>query len=148
MITALSPAEAGATTEDQRQFRAFVQDDATRKVVDQVIGELAIPNASVQKGGVREATRFLGEQRSPRLLVVDLTGIELALSAIDELAEVCEPGVTVIALGDRNDVGLFRDLINNGVSDYLVKGVVNRLTVSLRVDVYRTYTCQTHVCLR
>ena len=40
-----------------------------------------------------------------------------------ELAEVCEPGVTVIAIGDRNDVGLFRDLINSGVSDYLVKPV-------------------------
>ena len=40
--------------------RAFVQDDATRKVVDQVIGDLAIPNASVQKGGIHEATRLLG----------------------------------------------------------------------------------------
>ncbi|HEX6010906.1 MAG TPA: hypothetical protein VFY87_03685 [Geminicoccaceae bacterium] len=66
MIAARSPAEAGAATEEQRQFRAFVQDDATRKVVDQVIGDLAIPNASVQKGGIREATRLLGEQRSPR----------------------------------------------------------------------------------
>ena len=77
-----------------------------RQVVDQVIGDLAIPNASVHKGGIHEATRLLGEQRSPRLLVVDLAEIELALSAVNELAEVCEPGVTVIAIGDRNDVGM------------------------------------------
>ena len=46
---------------------------------------------------------------------------------MNELAEVCEPGVTVIAIGDRNDVGLFRDLINNGVSDYLVKPITPAL---------------------
>ena len=34
--------------------------------------------------------------------------------------------MTVIAIGDRNDVGLFRDLINNGVSDYLVKPIAQR----------------------
>ena len=75
-----------------------------------MIGELAIPNASVHKGGIADATRLLGEQRSPRLLVVDISGVDLPLSAVNELAEVCEPGVTVIAIGDRNDVGLFRDL--------------------------------------
>ena len=71
--------------------------------------------------------RLLGEQRSPRLLVVDISGVDLPLSAMNELAEVCEPGVTVIAIGDRNDVGLFRDLINNGVSDYLVKPITPAL---------------------
>ena len=117
----LTAPESGAAAQEQRQFRAFVKDDATRQVVDQVVGELAIPNASVHKGGIAEATRLLGEQRSPRLLVVDISGVDLPLSAVNELAEVCEPGVTVIAVGDRNDVGLFRDLVNNGVSDYLVK---------------------------
>ncbi|MEZ5825636.1 MAG: hypothetical protein R3C97_13125 [Geminicoccaceae bacterium] len=29
--------------------------------------------------------------------------------------------MTVVAIGDRNDVGLFRELMNQGISDYLVK---------------------------
>ena len=98
MIRTLNSPEAGAATQEQRQFRAFVKDDATRQVVDQVVGELAIASASVHKGGIAEATRMLGEQRSPRLLVVDISGVELPLSAVNELAEVCEPGVTVIAI--------------------------------------------------
>ena len=118
-----SATAAGAAEIELRHFRAFAQDDATRTVIEQVVADLAIPNASVHKGGIREASRLLGEQRSPRLLVVDLTGVELPLSALNELAEVCEPGVTVITVGDRNDVGLFRDLVNNGVSDYLVKPI-------------------------
>jgi len=34
---------------------------------------------------------------------------------------VCEPSVQVVALGERNDVGLFRALLQIGVRDYLVK---------------------------
>ena len=117
-----------------------MQDDSSRQVVDQVVGELAIPNASVHKGGIREATRLLGEQRSPRLLVVDISGVDLPLSAVNELAEVCEPGVTVIALGDRNDVGLFRDLINNGVSDYLVKPITPALMQKSLLNVVESAT--------
>ena len=60
MIKTLSPPETGTGAQEQRQFRAFVQDDPSRQVVGQVIGELAIPNASVHKGGIREATRLLG----------------------------------------------------------------------------------------
>lgn len=123
MSTQTTTPETAATTDDLRQFRAFVRDEDTRKVVDQVVAELVIPNAAVHRGGVRDAIRQLGAQRSPRLLVVDLTDVELPLSAMGELAEVCEPGVTVIAIGERNDVGLFRDLIKGGVSDYLVKPV-------------------------
>ena len=140
MIKSLSAPDAAAGAQEQRQFRAFVQDDPTRQVVDQVIGELAIPNASVHKGGIREATRVLGEQRSPRLLVVDISGVDLPLSAVNELAEVCEPGVTVIALGDRNDVGLFRDLINNGVSDYLVKPIATALMQKSLLNVVESAT--------
>jgi pilus assembly protein CpaE len=125
---------------DQRQFRAFIHDDASRQAVDQAVRELAIPNASVHKGGIVEASRMLGEQRSPRLLVVDLSGIELPLSAVNELAEVCEPGVTVIAIGDRNDVGLFRDLINNGVSDYLVKPLTPALVQKSLLNVVESAT--------
>lgn len=126
-MTILTTPKVNLSAEDQRQFRAFVQDDQTRKIVDEVIGDLLLPSASVHKGGIREAIRQLGAQRSPKILVVDVTDADLPLSAINELAEVCEPGTTVIAIGDRNDVGLFRDLINNGISDYLVKPITSNL---------------------
>jgi len=140
VIRTLSSPETGAAAQEQRQFRAFVKDDATRQVVDQVVGELAIASASVHNGGIAEATRLLGEQRSPRLLVVDISGVELPLSAVNELAEVCEPGVTVIAIGDRNDVGLFRDLVNNGVSDYLVKPISPTLIQKSLLNVVESAT--------
>ena len=44
-----------------------------------------------------------------------------------DLAELCEPGVTMIAIGDRNDIGLYRDLVQAGVSEYIVKPVTAQL---------------------
>lgn len=112
---------------DRAQLRAFVTDDETRKVVEQVIGDLMIPGAVIQKGDVQAAIAVLGAQRSPRILLVDISGTDLPLSAVNQLAEVCEPGITVITIGDRNDVGLFRELISHGVSDYIVKPVTTAL---------------------
>lgn len=108
-------------TQERLQLRAFVADDETRAVVEQVVGDLMIPAAAIHRGTVRDAIQLLGRQRSPRVLLVDISASELPLSDINELAEVCEPGVSVVAIGDRNDVGLFRELINHGISDYLVK---------------------------
>ena len=120
------PTERGSS-DDRAQFRAFLSDEETRAVVDQVVKDLVIPHAAVHKGGIRSCIDFLAEHRSPRILLVDLTLSELPLSDINELAEVCEPGVTVVAIGDRNDVGLFRELMNQGISDYLVKPITPAL---------------------
>ena len=38
-----------------------------------------------------------------------MSGVDMPASRMHELAELCEPGVTVIAIGDRNDIGLYRD---------------------------------------
>jgi pilus assembly protein CpaE len=104
-----------------------VDDDESRVVVEQVVRDLVIAHATVQKGSIRNAIKALGQKRSPKTLIVDLCKSELPLSDVNELAEVCEPGVTVIAIGDRNDVGLFRELLNSGVSDYLVKPITPAL---------------------
>ncbi|MGH6945303.1 MAG: AAA family ATPase [Geminicoccaceae bacterium] len=118
--TATAPAEQAAA-EQREQFLAFVGDRETYAVIDQVVGEIMLPHASIREGSVKDAVKHLGEQRSPKLLLIDLSGSELPLSDINSLADVCEPGVGVIAVGDRNDCGLFRDLLQHGVTDYLVK---------------------------
>jgi pilus assembly protein CpaE len=123
MATALATPDKQAAVEPREQFLAFVTDDETFAVVDQVVGEMMLPHASIRRGDVKQTIKYLGEHRSPKLLLIDLSGSELPLSDINGLADVCEPGVTVITIGDRNDCGLFRDLLAHGVADYLVKPV-------------------------
>src|SRR5690606_5641838 len=58
---------------------------------------------------------------SPAILMVDLSESGDPLSDINALAEVCEPGTVVIAIGQVNDVRLYRDLLASGIHDYLLK---------------------------
>src|SRR5262249_2897184 len=68
-----------------------------------------------------------GGERSPENVIVDISDAEMPASQIHDLAELCEPGVTVIAIGDRNDIALYRDLVQAGVSEYIVKPVTAQL---------------------
>ena len=126
--TAIATTNSQAPAQDARdQFLAFVSDQASYEVVDHVVGELMLPHAAIRRGDARAAVQYLGEQRSPKLLMIDLSSSEMPLSDVNALADVCEPGVTVIAVGEKNDCGLFRDLLQHGVSDYLVKPITPAL---------------------
>ena len=81
----------------------------------------------IVRGGIGKAIEYLSEQRSPHLLLVDISGVELPLSQIQMLADVCEPGTNVIAIGDHNDVALYRDLQEAGVTNYIVKPLTREL---------------------
>jgi pilus assembly protein CpaE len=127
MVTAIATAEHSDADSQREEFLAFCADPETYTVVDQVVGEMMLQHASIREGGVKEAVKYLSEHRSPGLLLIDLSKSELPLSDISSLADVCEPGVTVVALGDRNDCAMFRDLLANGVADYLVKPITPAL---------------------
>jgi pilus assembly protein CpaE len=120
-LTAPKPAAAG--TADSPALVAFLGDADSLAVVE-ALGARAGSSGQriVQKGDVQDAIRCLARLASPpAVLVVDVSGVELPLSAIDALADACEPSVRVIVVGDREDVGLFRQLMRLGIADYIVK---------------------------
>jgi pilus assembly protein CpaE len=106
---------------------AFLADAESEAVVRQALGERAQAPGSIHRGDVGKAIEFLTEQRSPGLLIVDVSGVDLPVSQIIRLAEVCEPGVNVIAVGDRSEIGLYRDLLHAGVTDYIAKPLTREL---------------------
>jgi pilus assembly protein CpaE len=103
---------------------AFV-DAETERVLQE--SSVLLGRCVINRGGIVKAIEYLNEQRSPQLLLVDISGIDMPLSLIHTLSEVCEPGTNVVALGDHNDVGLYRDLVDAGVSNYLVKPLTREL---------------------
>ena len=42
------------------------------------------------------------------------------MKKVDALAEVCDPGTQVVVLGNVNDIQIYRALVQQGISDYLV----------------------------
>ncbi len=102
-------------------FAAYICDDGALDVLRPVIIEMGWQPEKCNKGGLRNAIQSLSVSASPAILFVDLSESGDPLNDINALAEVCEPGTVVIAIGQVNDVRLYRDLLSSGIHDYLLK---------------------------
>jgi pilus assembly protein CpaE len=102
-------------------FAAYICDDNALDVLRPVVIEMGWQPEKCNKGGLRNAIQSLSVSASPAILMVDLSESGDPLNDINALAEVCEPGTVVIAIGQVNDVRLYRDLLASGIHDYLLK---------------------------
>ena len=102
-------------------FAAYICDENALDVLRPVVIELGWQPEKCNKGGLRNAVQSLSVSASPNILMVDLSESGDPLNDINALAEVCEPGTVVIAIGQVNDVRLYRDLLSSGIHDYLLK---------------------------
>ncbi|GGD57276.1 pilus assembly protein CpaE [Erythrobacter arachoides] len=106
---------------NREPFSAFICDDNALDVLRPVVIEMGWQPEKCNKGGLRNAVQSLSISASPAILMVDLSESGDPLNDINGLAEVCEPGTVVIAVGQVNDVRLYRDLLASGIHDYLLK---------------------------
>ncbi len=102
-------------------FAAFICDETALDVLRPVVIEMGWQPEKCAKGGLRNAVQSRSIAASPAILMVDLSESGDPLNDINALAEVCEPGTVVIAVGQVNDVRLYRDLVASGIHDYLLK---------------------------
>jgi pilus assembly protein CpaE len=102
-------------------FAAYMCDEASLDVLRPIAMELGWQPEKINKGGLRSAVQSLSISASPNILLVDLSESGDPLNDINALAEVCEPGTVVVAVGQVNDVRLYRDLLASGIHDYLLK---------------------------
>jgi pilus assembly protein CpaE len=72
----------------------------------------------------------LAKIKSPQLLVVDICGLSDPISAMSELAQVCDPDTHVLVVGEQNDIHFYRDMKSLGIVEYfpkpLARDVLNR----------------------
>ncbi len=85
---------------------------------------MARAHVKVHMGGIAAAAEFYGSAPTPNLIVVEtkLSGPDL-LADLGRLAQVCDGETKVIVIGQFNDILLYRELMANGVSEYLVAPV-------------------------
>ena len=102
-------------------FAAYICDEGALDVLRPVAIEMGWQPEKCNKGGLRNAIQSLSISASPAILLVDLSESGDPLNDINALAEVCEPGTVVLAVGQVNDVRLYRDLLASGIHDYLLK---------------------------
>ncbi len=82
---------------------------------------LARAHVTVQMGGIPGAVEQFRDTPTPNLVVVEcLRDRQDLFQELARLAEVCDPSTKVIVVGKVNDIAMYRDLIRQGVNEYLV----------------------------
>jgi len=112
-------AETGAG--DRPQLIAFLADETSESAVRGGLGPI-VEDLQIRRGNITNAIRAMEKEATPRVLIVDVAGIEDAFAELDNLAQVCEPDVRVLVVGDREDVAFYRRLTQGvGAHEYLYK---------------------------
>lgn len=122
-ILAPDPAPAPAPVHSPRlPFLAFVADARSEQVLREVLTDNGPDGAEVRRGDITTATQHLARSATPQVLLVDIADNAEPFAALDALAQVCEPDVKVLVVGERDEVDFYRDLTRNlGVTEYLPK---------------------------
>lgn len=102
---------------------AFAADDSTHAALVSFARDLYWPEEDVVMGGVDDAVHKLTNMDTPEYLFVDLASTPSPLGELDKLSGVCDPGTQVIAIGEVNDISIFREMLDAGIADYLLKPV-------------------------
>tara|TARA_R110002020_G_scaffold37688_4_gene113586 strand:- start:5566 stop:6855 length:1290 start_codon:yes stop_codon:yes gene_type:complete len=104
-------------------IHAFCESDAMLRTMERMSRDrrMAKVNMRVTNGGTEAAANMFAGSPTPNLVVLE-TSAEPGnlLNELAPLAEVCDPSTRVIIVGRYNDIGLYRELIRNGISEYLV----------------------------
>lgn len=119
---------AAAPAAERPSLLAFVTDAASETVLREALLGEAGEAAELRRGDVGAAIKVLRRGVTPAALVVDVSGLDQPLSALEELAQVVEPDVRVLVVGDRNDTSFYRALTRSlGVLEYLYKPLTHEM---------------------
>jgi pilus assembly protein CpaE len=78
----------------------------------------------IQMGGMPAALEAYRSSPTPNVIIIESDkNSDSLLSALDELAHVCDAETRVVVIGRFNDIVLYRELIRRGISDYLISPI-------------------------
>ncbi|MBK8455735.1 MAG: AAA family ATPase [Phyllobacteriaceae bacterium] len=122
-------------------IQAFCETEAVSKPIERAADDrrMAKAHVKVHMGGIASAVEYYHASPTPNLIILEsrLEPREL-MAALAPLAEVCDPSSRVVIVGHYNDVSLYRELIKNGIAEYIVApiamadiiGIVSNLFVN------------------
>jgi pilus assembly protein CpaE len=104
-----------------KELWCFIDDKESETLIRSISWEEYHICAEIYPGDIQTAIHHIKAHHSPDILIVDISKSGMPISDIAALSDICEPGIEVIVVGEKNDVSIFRNLIKLGVRDYLVK---------------------------
>ena len=123
-VTDLGDEEVDHRPVPRISIHAFCETPATTALLEQasVDRRLSKAHLTIHMGGLNKAIDQFQSAATPNLIILETlaSGSEI-FSQLGELAEVCDPSTKVVIVGHVNDIILYRELIRQGVSEYIVR---------------------------
>ncbi|MFO1242795.1 MAG: AAA family ATPase [Rickettsiales bacterium] len=107
--------------DSQSPILVVTPNEEDRQFANQLAASLGYPFANIVIGMPLDAAAQLGVTGfSPRYIVINIGArTHDVLPELDRLAEYCEAGTRVVIIGETNDIGFYRALMERGVTEYL-----------------------------
>lgn len=107
-------------------IQAFCETEGVANPVERA-GEdrrMAKAHLKVHMGGIPTAIEFYQSAPTPNLILLESRSEpKQLLEQLTQLSEYCDPSSKVVVIGHYNDVGLYRELIRSGISEYVIAPV-------------------------
>lgn len=120
-------------------IQCFCDTEAVRQSLETAASDRRMSRAhiSVNMGSIMGAVNFYSTSPTPNLIIVETrqTG-DVLMAELGELSQVCDADTKVIVIGHYNDIIMYRELIGNGISEYLVAPVTMADTMSAISDIF------------
>ncbi len=95
-------------------------------------------SGKVLPGGIMAAIDLYHRETSPNLIIVENRApIAELFAQLEALADVCVAGTKLIVIGNANDVGVYRELLFRGISDYAVGPLDPHAIIALVARAYQ-----------
>jgi pilus assembly protein CpaE len=121
-------------------IHAFCETPSLVSAMERALTDRRISRASAKlhPGGITAAIDLYHKETSPNLIIVENRApIAELYGQLEALADACVAGTKVIVIGNANDVGVYRELLFRGVSDYAVAPLDPLAIISLISRVYQ-----------
>ncbi|TPM28628.1 CpaE family protein [Mesorhizobium sp. B2-3-5] len=107
-------------------IQAFCETEGVANPVERAGEDRRMTKAhlKVHMGGIPTAIEFYQSAPTPNLILLESRSEpKQLLEQLAQLSEHCDPSSKVVVIGHYNDVGLYRELIRSGISEYVIAPV-------------------------
>ncbi|TCN24735.1 AAA family ATPase [Sinorhizobium americanum] len=107
-------------------IHAFCESEVMQRLMERCGQDRRMAKVSLRitGGSIAAAANMFASVSTPNLIILETdTEPRSLLGALAPLAEVCDPSTKVVIIGRHNDIALYRELIRNGISEYMVAPV-------------------------
>jgi pilus assembly protein CpaE len=121
-------------------IHAFCDNQQTAEVMQSASADrrMSRSHVTIQLGGIMAAVQVYQGQATPNVLIVESHGSrDAVLSELSQLAQVCQANTKVVVVGHINDVILYRELMRQGVAEYLVAPLHQLQVIETIANLYR-----------